>query len=68
MWVRSGSGEGEGLSVRVEGERFLVGSGEECQLRVSGTGVAPLHAYFQVREDGVVLPWFWREWAAQPGG
>ena len=54
MWVTIGSGEGEGLSVRVEGDRFLVGSGEECQLMVRGEGVAPLHAYFQVREDGVV--------------
>ena len=54
MWVTIGSGEGEGLSVRVEGERFLIGSGEECQLMVRGPGVQPLHAYFQVRDDGVV--------------
>ncbi|MDQ3936653.1 MAG: trypsin-like peptidase domain-containing protein [Actinomycetota bacterium] len=54
MWVTIGSGEGEGLSLRVEGERFLVGSGQECQLMVKGEGVQPLHAYFQVREDGVV--------------
>ena len=54
MWVTIGSGEGEGLSVRVEGERFLVGSGEESQLMVRGAGVEPLHAYFQVRDDGVV--------------
>jgi S1-C subfamily serine protease len=54
MWVTIGSGEGEGLSVRVEGERFLLGSGGESQLMVQGPGVAPLHAYFQVRDDGVV--------------
>ena len=54
MWVTIGSGEGEGLSVRVEGERFLLGSGEECQLMVRGPGVAPLHAYFHVRTDGIV--------------
>jgi putative serine protease PepD len=54
MWVTIGSGEGEGLSVRVEGERFLLGSGDECQLMVRGGDVRPLHAYFQVREDGVV--------------
>jgi S1-C subfamily serine protease len=54
MWVTIGSGEGEGLSVRVEGERFLLGSGEECQLMVRGGDVRPLHAYFQVREDGIV--------------
>ena len=34
MWVTVGSGEGKGLSVRVEGERFLIGSGDECQLMV----------------------------------
>jgi S1-C subfamily serine protease len=54
MWVTIGSGEGEGLSVRVEGERFLLGSGEECQLMVRGGDVKPLHAYFQVRTDGIV--------------
>ncbi len=54
MWVTIGSGEGEGLSVRVEGDRFLVGSGPESQLMVTGGDVKPLHAYFQVREDGVV--------------
>jgi S1-C subfamily serine protease len=54
MWVTIGSGEGEGLSVKVEGERFLLGSGEEAQLMVTGPGIEPLHAYFQVREDGVV--------------
>lgn len=54
MWVTIGSGEGEGLSVKVEGERFLVGSGEEAQLRVRGPGIEPLHVYFQVRDDGVV--------------
>jgi S1-C subfamily serine protease len=54
MWVTIGSGEGEGLSVRVEGERFLIGSGEECQLMVRGSEVVPLHAYFLVRDDGVV--------------
>jgi S1-C subfamily serine protease len=54
MWVTIGSGEGAGLSVRVEGERFLIGSGEECQLMVRGFGVEPLHAYFQVDDDGRV--------------
>src|SRR2546423_13843583 len=54
MWVTIGSGEGKGLSVRVEGERFLIGSGEECQLMVRGEPVAPLHAYFEVHDDGTV--------------
>src|SRR4051794_2400801 len=54
MWVTIGSGEGSGLSVRVEGERFLIGSGEECQLMVRGDGIDPLHAYFEVHDDGSV--------------
>ena len=54
MWVTIGSGEGSGLSVRVEGERFLIGSGEECQLMVRGERIDPLHAYFEVHDDGNV--------------
>jgi S1-C subfamily serine protease len=54
MWVTIGSGEGQGLSVRVEGERFLVGTGAECQLMVGDPKAAPLHAYFEVGEGGHV--------------
>ncbi|MEA2388680.1 MAG: hypothetical protein QOG41_1453 [Thermoleophilaceae bacterium] len=54
MWVTIGSGEGSGLSVRVDGERFLIGSGEESHLMLSGEGVEPLHAYFEVHDDGNV--------------
>src|SRR4051794_23589819 len=54
MWVTIGSGEGQGLSVRVEGERFLVGTGTECQLMVGDPKAAPLHAYFEVGEGGRV--------------
>ncbi|MEA2427935.1 MAG: putative serine protease PepD [Thermoleophilaceae bacterium] len=56
MWVTIGSGEGEGVSVHVEGERFLVGTGEESQLRLNGDDkVATMHAYFEVEPDGRVL-------------
>jgi S1-C subfamily serine protease len=55
MWVTVGSGEGKGLSVRVEGQRFVVGSGEECQLMLSDPGASPLHAYFEVEESGQVM-------------
>src|SRR3712207_4791345 len=55
MWVTIGSGEAQGVSVHVEGERFLVGTGEECQLRVADPSVATLHAYFEVEPDGRVL-------------
>jgi S1-C subfamily serine protease len=54
MWVTIGSGEGKGLSVRVEGERFLVGTGPECQLMVGDPKASPLHAYFEVGEGGRV--------------
>jgi S1-C subfamily serine protease len=54
VWVTIGSGEGQGLSVRVEGERFLVGTGAECQLMVGDPRAAPLHAYFEVGEGGRV--------------
>src|SRR5919202_1053923 len=54
MWVTIGSDEGADLAVRVEGERFLIGSGEECQLMVRGEGLEPLHAYFEVHDDGRV--------------
>src|SRR3954470_7534360 len=55
MWVAIGSGEGKGLSVRVEGERFLVGTGTECQLMLGDERVAPLHAYFERGESGHVV-------------
>jgi S1-C subfamily serine protease len=54
MWVTIGSGDGQGLSVKVEGERFLVGTGAECQLMVGDPKAAPLHAYFEVGEGGHV--------------
>src|SRR3954447_23463852 len=54
MWVTVGSGEGKGLSVRVEGERFLIGSGAEGQLMLGDPKVEPLHAYLQVDGDGHV--------------
>jgi S1-C subfamily serine protease len=55
MWVTIGSGEGKGVSVHVEGERFVVGSAPESQLMIGDPKVAPLHAYFEVEEDGRVL-------------
>jgi S1-C subfamily serine protease len=54
MWVTIGSGDGQGLAVKVEGERFLVGTGAECQLMVGDPKAAPLHAYFEVGEGGRV--------------
>src|SRR3954454_907948 len=55
MWVAIGSGEDREASVRVEGERFVVGSGHECQLVLEDPKAAPLHAYFEVGEGGRVV-------------
>src|SRR5436305_4431024 len=54
MWVTIGSGDARGTSVRVDGERFLIGTGPECQLMIGDPKVAPLHAYFEVGEGGRV--------------
>src|SRR6476469_1398107 len=54
MWVTVGAGEVKGLSVRVEGERFLIGSGAECQLMLGDPKVEPLHAYLEADGDGKV--------------
>src|SRR4051794_16027 len=54
MWVTIGSGEGKGLSVRVEGHRFVIGSGEESQLLLDDPKVDPLHAYLETHDDGGV--------------
>jgi S1-C subfamily serine protease len=55
MWVTVGSGEGRGLSVHVEGARFVVGTAPECQLMLGDPKVSPLHAYFEVLPEGHVL-------------
>ena len=55
MWVTIGSGEAKGVTVRVEGERFVVGSAPECHLVLRDEGVAPLHAYFETLPDGRVV-------------
>ena len=54
MWVTVASGEGKGLSVKADGHRFVMGSGEESQLVVDDPKVDPLHAYIQVHGDGHV--------------
>jgi S1-C subfamily serine protease len=55
MWVTVGSEDGTDLSVRVEGERFLIGTGDESQMKLGDPNVAPLHAYFERRPDGKVF-------------
>lgn len=52
MWIRIGAGEHEGAASLVEGPRFVIGSGEDAQMRVSGEGVAERHAAFTTLDDG----------------
>ena len=54
MWLTITSGEGKGLSVRVEGERVLVGSGPENRLIIHDDDVDPIHALFEINADGEV--------------
>ena len=54
MWLTVTAGEGKGLSVRIDGERCLVGSGRECRLIVHDDGVDPIHALFEIDENGDV--------------
>ena len=54
MWLSITSGEGKGLAVRVEGDRFLVGSGRESRLIVHDDDVDPIHAMFAIDESGDV--------------
>jgi len=54
MWLTITEGEGKGLSVRVEGERVLVGSGPENRLIIHDDDVDPMHALFEINPDGDV--------------
>src|SRR4051794_41190459 len=54
MWLTITEGEGKGLSVRVEGERVLVGSGPENRLIIHDDDVDPIHALFEINADGDV--------------
>ena len=46
MWLTITEGEGKGLSVRVEGERVLVGSAPENRVIIHDDSVDPMHALF----------------------
>jgi S1-C subfamily serine protease len=54
VWLTITEGDGKGLSVRVEGERVLVGSGPENRLIIHDDDVDPIHALFEVGADGDV--------------
>src|SRR5437660_2181026 len=56
VWLTVGSGAGKGVSVRVDGPRFIVGTGPESQLMLGDPKASPLHAYFEFDDDvGVML-------------
>ena len=54
MWLTITSGEGQGLAVRIEGQRVLVGSGPENRIIVHDDDVDPIHALFEIAADGDV--------------
>ena len=54
MWLTITAGTGTGLSVRIEGERCLVGSGRECRLIVHDDDVDAMHALFEIDANGDV--------------
>ena len=53
---RSGSRE---VLLNLQGEKITVGSGQSCVLRLSDTGVRPLHCLISVSEQGTLI----RRWA-----
>jgi len=54
MWIRIGAGEHEGAASLVEGPRFVIGSGDDAQMRLAGEGIAARHAAFTTLDDGRV--------------
>jgi S1-C subfamily serine protease len=54
MWLSITSGEGSGVAVRIEGDRFVVGSGPDCRLKVDDDDVESVHAFFEERDDGSI--------------
>ena len=54
MWLSITEGDGKGLSVRVEGERVLIGSAPENRVIIHDDDVDPIHALFEINPDGDV--------------
>src|SRR5688500_12877156 len=54
MWLLIESGPNAGRSVRIEGRRLTIGSGEDAGLRIEHDDVEGHHATITVGEDGHV--------------
>src|SRR4051794_20917592 len=54
MWLTITSGEGQGVAVQIEGDRFVVGSGPDCRLVVADDSVSSVHAFFEEKDDGTI--------------
>jgi 2-alkenal reductase len=52
MWLVIESGADEGRTVRVEGDRFTIGSADGSGLRIEHEDVDSLHATIRLRDDG----------------
>jgi S1-C subfamily serine protease/pSer/pThr/pTyr-binding forkhead associated (FHA) protein len=52
MWLVIESGSEASRSVRVEGERFTIGSADDAGLRIEHPDVEPVHATIRTRADG----------------
>ena len=52
MWLLIEAGEDEGRSVRIEGDRFTIGSAADSGLRIQHDDVEALHASIRTRKDG----------------
>src|SRR5689334_8082166 len=51
MWLTMG----DGVAVRIEGDRFVVGSGPDNRLVVNDDRVESVHAFFEETDDGRYL-------------
>lgn len=49
------NGEFRGQRLRVQGARVTIGSAEECEVRLSGPGVAPRHAQLRAMDGAVTV-------------
>lgn len=52
MWLSVRTGQARGTSVNVEGERFVLGRGDECDLTLPDSKVSRRHAVIERRVDG----------------
>jgi len=54
MWLSERVGNQRGRTLRVAGERFLVGRAEDCDLRIEDTNISRWHAYLAEGPEGTL--------------